>query len=260
MNPRSLAEEMERRPLSPTGAEERFAGFGVTGLPFASGQVLAFRRMTASSLGPAYTTVWHRDAHRHWTFFTNVDPNRSCPRFFGGALDEVVVGEIELSWKGPYELSLRIPEARFQWGVRLSSDLWTRSISALGRLVPGALRRSERALSMVGRMGGPLLGLGNLALTGSSPNHQRYRAVPRLLWRVEATAAILDGEDLGEMAPLLEQARLGDFWIPNAGIFAMGEARFESFDPGRHSSAMTRPRTPVSHLLGREREGSSAGP
>jgi hypothetical protein len=254
MNPRSLAEEMERRRLLPTGAEERFAGYGVMGLPFASGHVLAFRRMTASSLGPAYTTVWHRDPYRHWTFFTDVDPLRSCPRFFGGALDEVVMGEIELSWDGPFDLSLRIPEARFHWGVRLSSDIRTQSLSALGRAAPAALRKNERILSMVGSTGGRLLGLGNLALAGSSPNRQRYIAAPRLLWRVEATAAILDREDLGEMAPLPEQAKLGDFWIPNAGIFAIGEARFESFDPEGHSSAITRPRRPVSLLVDRDVE------
>ena len=71
---------------------------------------------------------------------------------------------------------------------------------------------------------------------------------------MEATAAILDGQDLGEMTSLPEQARLGDFWIPNAGIFAMGETRFESFDPEVHSSAITRPRSPVSLLTDRETE------
>ena len=173
MNPRSLAEEMERKPSLPTGAGERFAGYGVMGIPFASGHVLAFRRMTASSLGPAYTTVWHRDAHGRWTFFTDVNPRRSCPRFFGGALDEVMVAEIEFSWDGPLELSLRIPEARFHWGVRLSSDLWTQSLSALGRVVRGALWRSESVLSVVGVAIERQLGLGHLALTGSSPNRQR---------------------------------------------------------------------------------------
>lgn len=254
MNPRAVSEEMERDPLLPRGSEERFAGYGVMGLPFASGHLLAFRRVTSSSIGPPYTTVWHRDPSGHWTFFTDAEPDLSCPRFFGGALDEVVPGEIELSWDGPYELSLRIPETRLQWGVRLSSDLWTRGMSAAGRMVPAVLWRNERFLSALGPTGGRLLGLGDLALTGSSPNHQRFWAAPRFLWRVEATAAILDGQDLGEMAPLGEQARLGDFWIPNDGIFAVGETRFEGFDPRVHSSAITRPGRTVRLLA----EGDSA--
>jgi hypothetical protein len=36
------------------------------------------------------------------------------------------------------------------------------------------------------------------------------------------------------MHPLEEQSRLGDFWMPQRGIFYVGEARFESFDPLRH--------------------------
>lgn len=252
MNPKTLSEEMERDPLLPGGSEERFAGYGVMGLPFASGHLLAFRRMTASSIGPPYTTVWHRDPFGRWMFFTDVEPDLSCPRFFGGALDEVVRGEIELSWDGPYELSLRIPETRLQWGVRLSSDLWTRGMSTGGRMVPGALWRNERFLSALGPAGGRLLGLGNMALTGALPNHQRFWAAPRSLWRVEASAAILDGRDLGDMAPLKEQARLGDLWIPNDGIFAVGEARFEGFDPRVHSLAITRLRRTVRLLVERD--------
>ena len=248
-NPRALAEEMERGSELPAGSDERFVGYGVMGVPFISGHVLAFRRMTASSLGEPYTTVWHRDPLGRWTFFTDSAPSRSCPRFFGEALDEVVMGEIELSWEGPFDLSLRVPEAGFLWGVRLSADLKTRGMSALGRMIPAPVWRSETALSLMGTLGGPLLGLGELALTGSSPNGQRFRSAPRLLWRVEATAAILDRQDLGDMEPLPEQARIGEFWIPNSGIFAMGQARFDGFDPRFHSRAITGgERTPSSGI------------
>ena len=238
-SPRALAEELERDPQLPAGSQERFSGFGVMGLPFASGHVLAFRRMPASSLGLAYTTIWHRTPSGRWTFFTDSDPIRSCPRFFGEALDEVVVGEIELTWKGPVALSLRVPHARFQWGVRLTRDARTRGMSLLGRLIPGPLWGSGRFLSTLGAVGGRFLDLGNLALSGSAPNGQRFQAAPKLLWRVEATAAILDAEDLGPIAPLSEQAKLGDFWIPNRGIFAVGEVRFDEFDPRVHSSSIT---------------------
>lgn len=264
-NPRALAEEMERNPRLPTGPDERFAGYGVMGVPFNSGHVLAFRRMTASSLAGPYTSVWHRNPQGRWTFFTDSEPRQSCPRYFGAALDEVVVGEIQLSWEGPFELSLRVPEAGFLWGVRLASDLKTRGISALGRLLPSPVWRSETALSLMGTLGGPFLGLGQLALAGSAPNGQRFRAAPRLLWRVEATAAILDRVDLGEMEPLSEQARIADFWIPNDGIFAFGLARFDGFDPRLHSRAIPSgtghrapaPETEPATQPRREREGIS---
>lgn len=180
-------------------------------------------------------------------------------------MDEVVVGEIDLSWEGPFEVSLRVPEAGFLWGVRLASDLKTRGMSFLGRLMPASVWGSETALSLIGRVSGPLLGLGELALTGSAPNGQRFRAAPKLLWRVAATAAILDREDLGEMEPLPVQARIGDFWIPNDGIFAFGQAGFDRFEPRIHSRVITGGGGPRSAVTGpdsaketrKEREGIS---
>lgn len=37
---------------------------------------------------------------------------------------------------------------------------------------------------------------------------------------------------------LPRQVRLGDFWLPNAGLFAIGRAFYESFDPLRHRAAV----------------------
>jgi hypothetical protein len=42
-HPRHLAERTEASPSLPPGTEERFSGYGVMGLPFRSGHVLALR-------------------------------------------------------------------------------------------------------------------------------------------------------------------------------------------------------------------------
>ena len=60
--PRELVAEVEQSLKLPQGNEERFAGYGVMGLPFASGHVLGLRRWPASSLGKGYTSVWHRNS------------------------------------------------------------------------------------------------------------------------------------------------------------------------------------------------------
>ena len=49
--PAELVQEVERHPEPPPGSGERFAGYGVMGLPFRSGHVLALRRSPASSIG-----------------------------------------------------------------------------------------------------------------------------------------------------------------------------------------------------------------
>jgi hypothetical protein len=39
---------------------------------------------------------------------------------------------------------------------------------------------------------------------------------------VAESSAAIRGEPAGDPAPLEQQARLGDFWLPQQGIFAMG--------------------------------------
>ena len=53
------------------------------GVSFASGHVLALRCFPASSIGPGYTSLWHRDPDGRWTFYATVPPAQSCARYFG---------------------------------------------------------------------------------------------------------------------------------------------------------------------------------
>jgi len=227
-SPMLMAAELEERKTPFPAPWERFRGYGVVASPFLSGHVLAFRRMTASSLGPAYTSVWHREPDGFWTMIVDVDPALSCPRFFSSAMYRVTQEEIELNWNGPRQLSVRVRAMGLQWGVRLVSDLVTRGMSWVGSLLPGPVWKNPGFRSAAGQLGGRALRVGKVSLSGLAPNGQRFMALPRALYRIEATAAVFRGMDLGPTGPLEEQTRLGDFWIPNAGLFAVGEAGFES--------------------------------
>lgn len=77
------------------GSSERFAGSAVIGLPFHSGHVLALRWFPASSLGHGYTSIWHRDPGRKWTFYS-VAPEQSCSRYFGSEIEENVHAHIRI--------------------------------------------------------------------------------------------------------------------------------------------------------------------
>src|SRR5215207_9170505 len=81
---------------------------------------------------------------------------------------------------------------------------------------------------------------GALRLAGHTPNGQAYVANPRRIWLVTGGRAVVDGRELGETGPLPEQGRLGDFLIPQRGIFATVSAFLESFDASRHLGAMTK--------------------
>ena len=62
---------------------------------------------------------------------------------------------------------------------------------------------------------------------GTAPNGQAFLANPLRVLVIDEATATLDGEPLGPPGPLEEQARLGDFLIPQRGLFAVGRAFFD---------------------------------
>jgi hypothetical protein len=57
---------------------------------------------------------------------------------------------------------------------------------------------------------------------------------------VPSAKATIDGRDRGAVVPLQQQCKLGDFWVPRTGLFAIGRAFFDAFDPNMHSAATSR--------------------
>ena len=234
--PKELVDRLEQGVELPSGNEERFAGYGVMGVPFTSGDLLAMRRFPTSSLGEGYTSVWHRDPQGRWTFYSDVPPQLACPRYFGSAVGEAVVREIEITWTSPRDFTISIEEdPGLDWHVSLAETPATRLINAVGGVLPDALWRKEAVLKPMEKAASLMLRAGRLGLTGQVPNHQRFIANPMLIWAIQSSTASMGNQDLGSVGPLPVQTRLGDFWIPQRGIFTIGRAFFEPLDPARHA-------------------------
>ncbi|MEV4236587.1 hypothetical protein ACIBJI_19865 [Nocardia sp. NPDC050408] len=233
-SPRSIAEV---HTTLPSGEEqERFSGYGVMGMPFVSGHYLALRHFPASSVGAGYDSVWHRDPAGEWVIYSNISPEASCARYFGSALEDARVEHISVTWTGPSAFTVEVPD-RLVWDLELGRSAATAAMTGLGRILPAPLWRRPAVLALMSRVAGPALGVGRVRLSGTSPNGQWFRANPRMLWTVENSAARIDGIDIGPPGPLAEQARLGDFWLPQRGMFIVGEAYFEPYDALRHQAA-----------------------
>ena len=234
-DPRRLAQRTEASPTLPKGTEERFSGYGVMGLPFRSGHVLGLRRFTASSIGRGYTSVWHRTPSGEWTFYQDVPPEQACPRYFGPRLRRSLQRPIEIRWTGAGRFSVDVDEGRaVQWDVTLASPAAIRAMNVMAHMMPEALWRNEAVLRAMGAVARRLLGTGRLALAGRAPSGQHFIANPLVAWTIPSSRARVDGVDLGEPGPIPEQDRLGDFWIPQRGLFVIGRAFFEPLDPARH--------------------------
>ena len=223
-----VAESIRIEPTLPPGDDDRVAGFGVIGLPFASGHYLALRCFAASSFGPPYTALWHRSPAGAWTVYSTVDAAHGCPRYLGPALTRVVVAPIDVRVCDETSLRVYIDDA-VDWTFAIAPTRATWLMSAMSGRMPERAWTNRWVLGVMGRMAGPMLSAGRLRLTGALPSGHQFKAAPRRVWSIPSGRATVEGVDLGPVGPLAEQARLGDFWLPQRGIFfADGIGRFES--------------------------------
>jgi hypothetical protein len=224
--PAEIVAALERQAELPPGSEERFFGYGVMGLPFRSGHVLGLRRFPASSIGPGYRSVWHRDPHGRWTFYQDQPAELACTRYFGSAVDEVREGPIRIDWTGPRDLEVRAGDGDLEWTVEVGSTPVTRLFNGVGSILPARAWRSRPLLDVMSRVAGTALRAGRVRLTGLTPNGQRFVANPLTMWVATDSRATVRGIDLGQMGRAPEQARLRDFAIPQRGMFVVGRALF----------------------------------
>ena len=176
--PGALAAETETAAL-PAGTDERFVGYGVMGLPFASGHVLAMRRFPASSIGPAYTSVWHRDPEGRWVSWQDQQDDQSCPRYFSGALSDSRRVDIAVGWPDDATLRVEIPDVALAWTAHLAATPVTRILTAVGGAMPERAWRSRRVLAALGPVAGWALRAGRIGMVGTSPNGQAFVANPQ---------------------------------------------------------------------------------
>jgi hypothetical protein len=232
--PAAIVAAINDSPELPAGDDERFAGFGIMGLPFASGHYLGLRQFPVASFAPAYASVWHRDPAGRWTFYATTPGEQSCARYFSSATsNDAVQCGIDVSWVTPWTVRVTI-DGLLDWTVELGTTAATRLMSHIGNRLPESAWTNPDVLSVISRAAGRMLGVGQIRLAGTASNGQAFMVAPRTVWAVSASSAKLRGEDLGAIGPLAIQARLGGFRLPQRGIAVVGNGHFEKFNPDRH--------------------------
>jgi hypothetical protein len=223
--PRQAVEALLAEPRLPAGDDERFTGYGLMGMPFAAGHYLALRDMVATSVGPAYRAIWHRDPDARWTIHTTGEPELTCPRYFGAAAETAHASRIDVAWQDDHTLEVRMGD-ELTWQIELAPTAATRMMTTMGAVLPEAAWNSDAVLGSMGPMARTMLHTGRIQLRGGTPNGQHFKAAPLKIWRVVRATASWQGEDLGAPARLDAQTHLADFWLPQRGIFYVGLARF----------------------------------
>jgi len=141
-------------------------------------------------------------------------------------VERVQVCRIALDWEDQRRLHVSTADGAVDWTIELGSTPVTRMMSVVGCALPFALWRSRQLLLAMQRMASWSLGVGKVKLTGLTSNGQSFDANLLRIWFVTDSHAVVNGQRLGTVGPLAEQAHLGDFYIPQRGVFAVGRGFF----------------------------------
>jgi len=240
LTPRDLVAVLEAHPELVEGEADRFAGYGVLGVYFPSGDVLALRRHAASSLGWACTSVWHRDRTGRWVFYQDTLPYQGCSRYFASGIDAALVAPVRVVWRDAFTFTVMVEYGGgLEWRVDLAPGGRTHLVGALVGLLPALVWERPAAVRGLGAAAGAALGAGRLRFAGRTPDAYRFLERPKKLWHVRSSRAVIGGRDTGNAIEPAEQVSLGDVWLPSRGLFAIARMdirKGETLRPGRRES------------------------
>ncbi len=230
------------RGQAPWPNHEYVKGWGVFGLPFDSGHVLALRVFPENDFAP-YSTLWHRDPAGRWSIYVDGPSlDTACPRYYGAACEHTGYAHLEITWIGPATLRVTMDKPALEWTLTASQ---TRLLGALNRIsdkLPEGSWRREPMLRARERVG-TALGLGHLQLSGVMPSGHRGTLMPERMYFVNESRAVFEGFDLGQPARLKDNPRIGDVPLSARGMLAIGQGVWRVLDPT--DSGRTRAATPT---------------
>ena len=227
-----------QRGQAPWADHEYVRGWGVFGLPFESGHVLALRVFPDNDFSP-YRTLWHRDPQGRWSIY--VDGPRldtACPRYYGPACSHTAFARIDLEWTGPASLRIRMDAPRLEWTASAHETAALRMMNALGALMPLWTWRPAPLLRAREVLAQRLLGMGDIRMSGKMPSGHVGTLMPQRMYFIDTAAATLDGESFGRPATMTPNPRIGDVTLPARGVLAIGQAMWQILD--RDEYARTR--------------------
>lgn len=221
---------------APWPDHEYVRGWGVFGLPFDSGHVLALRVFPQSSFGP-YRTLWHRDPEARWSIYADAARvEHACPRYYGPACECVGAARIDLEWKGPYTLHVTVDEPAVDWTVTAARSPLLGLLNPLSAAMPLSSWRPPTLVRARERLA-QALGMGHLQMSGVMPSGHSGLLMPQRMYLVDESSAVLDGVDLGSPTRLRENPVIGGVPLPARGVLAIGQAMWPIRDRDEFDSA-----------------------
>lgn len=226
------------RGRAPWIGHEYVRGWGVFGLPFDSGHMLALRVFPENDFGP-YRTVWHRDPAGRWSIHVDGPQlDTACPRYYGPACHYTGFAHIGLAWQGPATLRVTMDSPALEWTLTATSTRLLDVLNSMSAAMPLATWRRPSLVRTRERLAGAL-GLGQLRLTGTMPSGHTGTLMPARMYYIDESQATLDGVDLGRPCRQQVNPTIGEVTLPARGILATGQAMWQILDPAEYKRTRT---------------------
>ena len=232
---RRLSDLTPVRGRAPWRDHEYVKGWGVFGLPFDSGHVLALRVFPENDFG-SYRTVWHRDPDGRWSIY--VDGPRldtACPRYYGAACAYTGFARIGVTWTGANSLRVTMDKPALEWTLTAHENLTLRLLNPISARLPLSSWRPRwlvRAREELARS----LGMGDLKLSGRMPSGHTGILMPGRMYLIDEARASLDGRDLGSPVIVKRPPAIGEVPLPTRGVLAIGGAMWRILDRVEYES------------------------
>jgi hypothetical protein len=217
------------RGRAPWAGYEYVKGWGIFGLPFDSGHVLALRVFPENDFAP-YSSLWHRDPQGRWSIYVDGSRlNTACPRYFGAACEYVGHRRLDLEWVGPATLQVRMASPTVDWRLTAVQTPTLAVMNAVHGLLPMSTWRSPTLIGARERMV-RTMGMGRLEMSGIMPSGHSGTLMPQRMYFINDATATIDGTDLGRPTRLPENPTIGDVALPARGVLAIGQGVWQILD------------------------------
>jgi hypothetical protein len=232
---------------APWPGHEYVRGWGVFGLPFDSGHVLALRVFPQSSFGP-YRTLWHRDPGGRWSIYADAQHvEHACPRYYGPACEYVGAAAIDFEWTGPRTLHVTVDSPALDWTVTAARSPLMGLLNPLSAVMPLSSWR-PRALVRARERLAQALGMGRVQMSGVMPSGHSGLLMPQRMYLVNESSAVLGGVHLGAPTRLPENPTIGGVPLPARAVLAIGQAMWpirdrDEFETARREARANKERT-----------------
>lgn len=235
----------EIRGHAPRANQEYVKGWGVFGLPFDSGHILALRVFPENDFG-SYRTIWHRDPDGRWAIY--VDGPRldtACPRYYGAACEHTGYAHINLTWTGPATLRVTMDNPSLEWTLTASSTRLLDMLNAVSNVLPPASWRPRSLVRARERLARSL-GMGKIQMSGVMPSGHTGLLMPKQMYFIDESRAVLAGVDLGHPTHLALSPKIGEVPMPARGMLAIGGAVWDILDPVEYARTLSETRSETS--------------